>query len=215
MQTITVLGATGSIGVSTLDVIARHPDKYSVFALTAHSQIDKLAVQCQQFNPQYAVIGDQLSATRLKGLLSSCGCVTEVLWGRESLCQVASDSAVDTVMAAIVGAAGLMPTLAAVQAGKKILLANKESLVMAGGIFMQAVVDSGSLLLPIDSEHNAIFQCLPHDVNTSTNTGVKKLLLSASGGPFRGWSAEQMAVVTPDQACAHPNWSMGDRKSVV
>ena len=214
MQTITVLGASGSIGVSTLDVIARHPDKYSVFALTAHSQIDKLAVQCQQFNPQYAVIGDQLSATRLKGLLSSCGCVTEVLWGRESLCQVASDSAVDTVMAAIVGAAGLMPTLAAVQAGKKILLANKESLVMAGGIFMQAVVDSGSLLLPIDSEHNAIFQCLPHDVNTSTNTGVKKLLLSASGGPFRGWSAEQMAVVTPDQACAHPNWSMGRKISV-
>ena len=214
MQTITLLGATGSIGVSTLDVIARHPDRYSVFALTAHSQVDKLAAQCQQFNPQYAVVGDQQSATRLQTLLRSSGCATEVLWGRKSLSQVASDTAVDTVMAAIVGAAGLVPTLAAVYAGKKILLANKESLVMAGGLFMQAVADSGSVLLPIDSEHNAIFQCLPEDFKASTGSGVKKLLLSASGGPFRGWSIEQMLAVTPEQACAHPNWSMGRKISV-
>ena len=215
MQTITLLGATGSIGVSTLDVIARHPNKYRVFALTAHSQVDKLAAQCQQFNPQYAVVGDSQSASRLQSLLKSSGSKTQVLWGRDSLCAVASDTAVDTVMAAIVGAAGLVPTLAAVQAGKKILLANKESLVMAGGLFMQAVADSGSLLLPIDSEHNAIFQCLPEDFNSSADrSGVKKLLLSASGGPFRGWSAEQMQSVTPDQACAHPNWSMGRKISV-
>jgi 1-deoxy-D-xylulose-5-phosphate reductoisomerase len=216
MQTITLLGATGSIGVSTLDVIARHPDKYSLFALTAQSQVDKLAAQCQQHNPQYAVVGDEQSAARLQTLLSSfsAGCATEVLWGRDALCQVASDSAVDTVMAAIVGAAGLVPTLAAVEAGKKILLANKESLVMAGGLFMQAVADSGSLLLPIDSEHNAIFQCLPSQYSSANDSGVKKLLLSASGGPFRGWSAEQMAAVTPDQACAHPNWSMGRKISV-
>jgi len=214
MQTITLLGATGSIGVSTLDVIARHPDKYSIFALTAHSQIDKLASQCQQYNPQFAVVADQQSASRLQAILSSSDCFTEVLWGRESLCQVASDSAVDTVMAAIVGAAGLVPTLAAVAAGKKILLANKESLVMAGGLFMQAVADSGSVLLPIDSEHNAIFQCLPENYKTSVDSGVKKLLLSASGGPFRGWTAQQMAAVTPDQACAHPNWSMGRKISV-
>ncbi len=214
MQTITLLGATGSIGVSTLDVIARHPDKYSIFALTAHSQIDKLASQCQQYNPQFAVVADQQSASRLQAILSSSDCFTEVLWGRESLCQVASDSAVDTVMAAIVGAAGLVPTLAAVAAGKKILLANKESLVMAGGLFMQAVAASGSVLLPIDSEHNAIFQCLPENYKNSGDSGVKKLLLSASGGPFRGWTAEQMAAVTPDQACSHPNWSMGRKISV-
>ncbi len=214
MQTITLLGATGSIGVSTLDVIARHPDKYSIFALTAHSQIGKLATQCKQYNPQFAVVADQQSASRLQAILSSSDCFTEVLWGRESLCQVASDSAVDTVMAAIVGAAGLVPTLAAVAAGKKILLANKESLVMAGGLFMQAVADSGSVLLPIDSEHNAIFQCLPENYKNSGDSGVKKLLLSASGGPFRGWTAEQMAAVTPDQACSHPNWSMGRKISV-
>lgn len=214
MQTITLLGATGSIGVNTLDVIARHPDRYSVFALTAHSQVEKLADQCLQFKPGYAVVADQSSASRLQALLSESGCTTEVLWGRDSLCQVASDSAVDTVMAAIVGAAGLMPTLAAVEAGKKILLANKESLVMAGGLFMQAVAKSGSLLLPIDSEHNAIFQCLPENYRSGADHGVKKLLLSASGGPFRGWSAERMGEVTPDQACAHPNWRMGRKISV-
>ena len=214
MQTITILGATGSIGVSTLDVIARHADKYSVFALTAHSQITALAVQCRQFNPKYAVVSDAATAASLQALLAESGCATEVLWGVEALCQVASDGGVDTVMAAIVGAAGLVPTLAAVQAGKKVLLANKEALVMAGGLFMQAVAESGCVLLPIDSEHNAIFQCLPTDYSSAVSSGVKKLLLSASGGPFRGWSLEQMRSVTPEQACAHPKWSMGRKISV-
>ena len=214
MQTITILGATGSIGVSTLDVIARHADKYSVFALTAHSQITALAVQCRQFNPKYAVVSDAAAAASLQALLAESGCATEVLWGVEALCQVASDDSVDTVMAAIVGAAGLVPTLAAVQAGKKVLLANKEALVMAGGLFMQAVAESGCVLLPIDSEHNAIFQCLPTDYSSAVSSGVKKLLLSASGGPFRGWSLEQMRSVSPEQACAHPKWSMGRKISV-
>ena len=219
MQLISLLGATGSIGVSTLDVIARHPDKYRIYALTAHTQVDKLAAQCQQFNPKFAVVGDAASADRLQAKLCASGCTSEVMYGVDALCQVVSDPDVDTVMAAIVGAAGLVPTLAAVKAGKKILLANKEALVMAGGLFMQAVADSGSLLLPIDSEHNAIFQCLPTDYSGSGNSGsgnsgVEKLLLSASGGPFRGWTREQMQSVTPDQACAHPNWSMGRKISV-
>ncbi|MFY9334084.1 MAG: 1-deoxy-D-xylulose-5-phosphate reductoisomerase [Porticoccaceae bacterium] len=214
MQAITVLGATGSIGVSTLDVIARHPDKYSVFALTAHRQIEKLACQCLQFKPTYAVVADDGAAVALQALLSAQGSATEVLFGREALCAVSSAEGVDTVMAAIVGAAGLEPTMAAVRAGKKILLANKEALVMAGGLFMQAVAASGSVLLPIDSEHNAIFQCLPSDFKNTDKGGVKKLLLSASGGPFRGRTLEQMRSVTPDQACAHPNWSMGRKISV-
>lgn len=214
MQAITVLGATGSIGVSTLDIIARHPDKYSVFALTAHRQIEKLAGQCLQFKPTYAVVADDGAAVALQALLSAQGSATEVLFGREALCAVSSAEGVDTVMAAIVGAAGLEPTLAAVRAGKKILLANKEALVMAGGLFMQAVAASGSVLLPIDSEHNAIFQCLPSDFKNTDKGGVKKLLLSASGGPFRGRTLEQMRAVTPDQACAHPNWSMGRKISV-
>ena len=216
MQMITVLGATGSIGVSTLDVIARHPDKYAVFALTAHTQIDKLAEQCQQFNPKFAVVGNAMLADHLQAKLRASGCVTDVMYGVDALCQVSNDAAVDTVMAAIVGAAGLVPTLAAVRSGKKILLANKEALVMAGGLFMQAVADSGSVLLPIDSEHNAIFQCLPTDYGRSAgrNSGVEKLLLSASGGPFRGMNLAQMHSVTPDQACAHPNWSMGRKISV-
>ena len=218
MQMITVLGATGSIGVSTLDVIARHPDKYAIFALTAHTQIDKLAEQCQQFNPKFAVVGDAALAEQLQAMLRAGGSTTEAIYGVDALCKVSNDAAVDTVMAAIVGAAGLVPTLAAVHAGKKILLANKEALVMAGGLFMQAVADSGSLLLPIDSEHNAIFQSLPagygSSASASSNSGVEKLLLSASGGPFRGMTLEQMHSVTPDQACAHPNWSMGRKISV-
>jgi 1-deoxy-D-xylulose-5-phosphate reductoisomerase len=214
MQRITLLGATGSIGVSTLDVIARHPDKYSVYALTGNLQIDKLALQCQKHKAKFAVVNDEVAAAKLDALLQASGCATEVIYGMDALCQVASDDAVDTVMGAIVGAAGLMPTLAAVKAGKKILLANKESLVMAGGLFMQAVKESGSVLLPIDSEHNAIFQCLPADYQQAHSSGINKLLLSASGGPFRGWSTEQMSVVTPDQACAHPNWSMGRKISV-
>ena len=214
MQSITILGATGSIGESTLDVITRHPDKYSVFALTGNTQIQKLATQCLVHRAQFAVVNDAAAAGQLRELLLATGCKTEVLHGIEALCQVSSVVQVDTVMAAIVGAAGLVPTLAAVKAGKKILLANKESLVMAGGLFMQAVKASGSLLLPIDSEHNAIFQCLPANYEQAALSGVSKLLLSASGGPFRGWSLEQMAAVTPDQACAHPNWSMGRKISV-
>lgn len=214
MQSITILGATGSIGESTLDVIARHPDKYSVFALTGNTQIQKLATQCLLHRVQFAVVNDAAAASQLRELLLATGCKTEVLHGIEALCQVSSVVQVDTVMAAIVGAAGLVPTLAAVKAGKKILLANKESLVMAGGLFMQAVKVSGSLLLPIDSEHNAIFQCLPANYEQAALSGVSKLLLSASGGPFRGWSLEHMASVTPDQACAHPNWSMGRKISV-
>ena len=214
MQSITILGATGSIGESTLDVIARHPDKYSVFALTGNTQIQKLATQCLLHRAQFAIVNDAAAASQLRELLLATGCKTEVLHGIEALCQVSSVVQVDIVMAAIVGAAGLVPTLAAVKAGKKILLANKESLVMAGGLFMQAVKASGSVLLPIDSEHNAIFQCLPANYEQAALSGVSKLLLSASGGPFRGWSLGQMAAVTPDQACAHPNWSMGRKISV-
>jgi 1-deoxy-D-xylulose-5-phosphate reductoisomerase len=214
LQSITLLGATGSIGVNTLDVISRHPDKYTVYALTGHRQILKLASQCKQHRPKYAVVNDAASATELQALLVEAGSETQVIWGLEALCEVAGAADVDTVMAAIVGAAGLLPTLAAVKAGKKILLANKEALVMAGGLFMQAVVQSGSVLLPIDSEHNAIFQCLPSNYQQPSSSGVKKLLLSASGGPFRGWSADQMLAVTPDQACAHPKWKMGRKISV-
>jgi 1-deoxy-D-xylulose-5-phosphate reductoisomerase len=197
-----------------LDVIARHPDKYLVFALTGHQQLEKLALQCQRFQPPFAVVNDAKSATQLQTLLAADNSKTEVLYGTEALCQVASATQVDGVMAAIVGAAGLVPTMAAVKAGKKILLANKESLVMAGGLFIDAVKASGADLLPIDSEHNAIFQCLPANYEKAEISGISKLLLSASGGPFRGWSAEQMAAVTPDQACAHPNWSMGRKISV-
>ena len=214
MQAITLLGATGSIGESTLDVIARHPDKYSIFALTGNQQIEKLASQCQRHLAQFAVVNDATAAAQLRTLLNETGCKTEVLHGGEALCQVASAVQVDTVMAAIVGAAGLVPTMAAVKAGKKILLANKESLVMAGDLFMRAVAASGSVLLPIDSEHNAIFQCLPGDYKQAEQSGISKLLLSASGGPFRGWSAGQMTEITPEQACAHPNWSMGRKISV-
>jgi 1-deoxy-D-xylulose-5-phosphate reductoisomerase len=160
------------------------------------------------------VVNDATSATELQALLVEAGSETQVIWGLEALCEVAGAADVDTVMAAIVGAAGLLPTLAAVKAGKKILLANKEALVMAGGLFMQAVVQSGSVLLPIDSEHNAIFQCLPSNYQQPSSSGIKKLLLSASGGPFRGWSADQMVAVTPDQACAHPKWKMGRKISV-
>ena len=214
MQSITVLGATGSIGESTLDVLAQHTDKYSVFALTGNRQLDKLAAQCLQHNAQYAVVNEKTSAQKLRALIADQKGNTEVLWGEDSLCEVASSSSVDMVMAAIVGAAGLLPTLAAVNVGKKVLLANKESLVMAGGIFMQAVKASGATLLPIDSEHNAIFQCLPEGGPNGKQSGVKKLILSASGGPFRTWTLEQMKLATPEQACAHPNWDMGNKISV-
>ncbi|WP_444907646.1 1-deoxy-D-xylulose-5-phosphate reductoisomerase [Microbulbifer sp. SSSA008] len=212
-QQITVLGSTGSIGVSTLDVLARHPEKYSVFALTARERVADLAQQCRRFKPQYAVVVDEARAEELRVLLGD-EVDTEVLSGVEGLCRVASDILVDTVMAAIVGAAGLRPTLAAVDAGKKVLLANKEALVMAGPIFQRALNKSGAQLLPIDSEHNAIFQCLPFPCEDLGAAGVEKILLTGSGGPFRTRAANELGAVTPDEACAHPNWSMGRKISV-
>ncbi|MQT87046.1 MULTISPECIES: 1-deoxy-D-xylulose-5-phosphate reductoisomerase [Pseudomonas] len=214
-QQITVLGATGSIGLSTLDVIARHPDRYQAFALTGYSRLAELLALCIKHRPQVAVVPDERAASQLQADLRAAGLNTEVLVGEEGLCQVSSAPEVDSVMAAIVGAAGLRPTLAAVNAGKKILLANKEALVMTGDLFMQAVRRSGSVLLPIDSEHNAIFQCLPRDFSRGLgNVGVRRILLTASGGPFRETPLAELEHVTPDQACAHPNWSMGRKISV-
>lgn len=214
-QQITVLGATGSIGLSTLDVIARHPDRYRAFALTGFARRDELKSLCLRFAPRYAVVPEAVEAERLEGELRAAGLTTRVLAGSEGLCEVAAHPEVDAVMAAIVGAAGLRPTLAAVEAGKKVLLANKEALVMSGALFMQAVHRSGAPLLPIDSEHNAIFQCLPPGYGDGlAAVGVRRILLTASGGPFRETPAAELAEVTPAQACAHPNWSMGRKISV-
>jgi len=214
-QNITVLGSTGSIGVSTLDVIARHPGRFRVVALTANSQVDKLFQQCQQFEPEFAVLLDADAAEKLQHKIAASGLATRVLHGVGALEQVSSLPQVDSVMAAIVGAAGLRPSLAAARAGKRILLANKETLVMSGSIFMDAVRDSGSELLPIDSEHNAIFQSLPRDFGRGLEqVGVTRILLTASGGPFRTKPLSALQSVTPDQACAHPNWSMGRKISV-
>ena len=214
MKLVTILGSTGSIGESTLDVISRHPDAYRVFALSCNSNIEKLVKQCEKFKPDYAVVTSSESAILCSGLLSTKNIQTEVLVGIDGLNAVAADDAVDIVMSAIVGAIGLEPTLCAVNSGKKVLLANKESLVMAGHLFMQAVNASDAILLPIDSEHNALFQCLPAITKGDKFSGVKKLLLSASGGPFRGKSMEQLEAVTPEQACVHPNWNMGKKISV-
>jgi 1-deoxy-D-xylulose-5-phosphate reductoisomerase len=211
LQKLTILGSTGSIGVSTLDVVARHPEQFQVFALSANQRVAELAQQCRQFHPRYAVLGSQVAAEQLRNLVDSD---VEVLWGEEGLAQIAAHEETDTVMAAIVGAAGLMPTLAAVKAGKKVLLANKEALVMAGPLFMDVVAESRATLLPIDSEHNAIFQCLPADYSGREQAGVRRLLLSASGGPFRTTPLADLAAMTPEQACAHPNWSMGRKISV-
>jgi 1-deoxy-D-xylulose-5-phosphate reductoisomerase len=219
MQSVTVLGSTGSIGVSTLDVLGRHPERYSVFALSADRQWQLLATQCLQYKPRYAVVGSEEAARNLRTELAQHNCRTEILFGADALTHIASRDDVDTVMAAIVGAAGLLPTLAAVNAGKKVLLANKEALVMAGGLFTRAVAESGAVLLPIDSEHNAIFQCLPNHradylCDGLASSGVRKILLTASGGPFRNTPLDELAAVTPEQACAHPNWSMGQKISV-
>ena len=198
VQRITVLGATGSIGLSTLDVIARHPERYQVFALSGFSRLNELFALCLRHAPQFAVVPEAVAARALQERLRAADSKTEVLVGEAGLCQVAADPQVDAVMAAIVGAAGLRPTLAAVEAGKKILLANKEALVMAGALFMQAVRRSGSVLLPIDSEHNAIFQCLPTDYARGLSAvGVRRILLTASGGPFRQTPLAQLADVTP------------------
>ncbi|AWY43095.1 1-deoxy-D-xylulose-5-phosphate reductoisomerase [Pseudomonas putida] len=214
-QQITVLGATGSIGLSTLDVIARHPDRYQVFALSGFTRLKELLALCVRHVPRFAVVPEVAAARSLQDDLRAAGLSTRVLVGEEGLCQVAADPEVDAVMAAIVGAAGLRPTLAAVEAGKKILLANKEALVMSGALFMQAVRKSGSVLLPIDSEHNAIFQCMPQDFARGLGeVGVRRILLTASGGPFRQTPMAELAHVSPEQACAHPNWSMGRKISV-
>ncbi|MCR4304197.1 MAG: 1-deoxy-D-xylulose-5-phosphate reductoisomerase [Gallionella sp.] len=215
MQRITILGSTGSIGTSTLDVVARHPDKFQVVALTANSQADLLLRQCRQFKPRYAVLLDEDAAAQLRQRVREAGLSTEVLCGITALEQVATLPEADAVMAAIVGAAGLRPTLAAAHAGKKILLANKETLVMAGNVFMDAVRASGAVLLPVDSEHNAIFQALPrgYDGDLAGN-GVRRILLTASGGPFRDTPLSELLNVTPEQACAHPNWVMGRKISV-
>lgn len=210
MKAITILGATGSIGLSTLDVIAQHPSRFKVFALTANHSVDKLFHQCLQFQPRYAVMADEARANQLAQQLRQRDCVTEVLAGEQALADVAAHSDTDYVMAAIVGAAGLVPSLAAAKAGKRVMLANKEALVMSGKLFMDTIAQSGAELLPIDSEHNAVFQCLPVD----KCNGVEKVLLTASGGPFRTWAAERLNAVTPEQAVAHPNWSMGQKISV-
>ena len=215
VQLVTVLGATGSIGKSTLDVIARHPERYRVYALTAHTSKEALLDQCKAHSPRFAVLDDVADAQWLQQALRQAGSNTVALAGEDALCEVAQAPEVDTVMAAIVGAAGLLPSLAAAEAGKRVLLANKEALVMSGALFMDAVARSGATLLPIDSEHNAIYQCLPSEHRGGlAKHGVRQLLLTASGGPFRGWSAADIANVTPEQACAHPNWSMGRKISV-
>ena len=215
MQHITILGATGSIGVSTLDVIARHPDRYRVYALTAHSRVEELAAQCARFHPDVAVVGSAEAAQQLTRVLRRNGIKTEVEYGEAALCAVASAPQCDAVMAAIVGAAGLAPTLAAARSGKKVLLANKEALVMSGQLFMDAIAANGATLLPIDSEHNAIFQCLPQDYRRSpAQHGIAKILLTASGGPFLSRSVDTLDSVTPDEAVAHPNWVMGRKISV-
>jgi 1-deoxy-D-xylulose-5-phosphate reductoisomerase len=211
---LTVLGATGSIGLSTLDVVRRHPDRFSVHALTAGTRARELAELCREFSPAFAVMADVQAARHLADLLSDRPDI-EVLSGEDGLARVAADAACDTVMAAIVGAAGLAPTLAAVRAGKRVLLANKEALVMSGQLFMDAVEKSGAELLPIDSEHNAIFQCVPADkVRNPSAAGITRILLTASGGPFRTLLAEELRSVTPAEACDHPNWSMGQKISV-
>jgi 1-deoxy-D-xylulose-5-phosphate reductoisomerase len=214
MRQVSVLGSTGSIGVNTLDVIARHPDEFCVFGLAANSSVDAMLAQCLRHSPQYAVMMGEEAAAELERQLPA-ECPTRVLQGEEGLERIATAPDVDVVMAAIVGAAGLPSTLAAARAGKTLLLANKESLVMGGHLLMQTIRDSGARLLPIDSEHNAIFQCMPADGDARPGLkGVSKVLLTASGGPFRTWSWEQMRDASPDQACAHPNWSMGRKISV-
>ena len=216
LKQLAILGSTGSIGVNTLDVIRAHPDRFKVVALTAAKQIERLAEQCIEFKPAIAVVADADGAAQLSQLLQEKKISTQVLYGPEALVSAVTESGCDTVMAAIVGAAGLVPTLAAAKAGKRVLLANKEALVMSGNLFMQAMKAGGGELLPIDSEHNAIFQCLPDRFTKtpSVHLGVEELWLTASGGPFRDRPLTDLAGITPDQACAHPNWVMGRKISV-
>ena len=216
LKQIAILGSTGSIGVNTLDVIRAHPERFKVVALTAAKQIERLAEQCIEFKPTIAVVADAVGAAQLTRLLQEKKIATQVLYGPQALVSAVTESGCDTVMAAIVGAAGLVPVLAAAQAGKRVLLANKEALVMSGNLFMQAMKAGGGELLPIDSEHNAIFQCLPDRFtkNPSEHLGVEELWLTASGGPFRDSLLADLASITPEQACAHPNWVMGRKISV-
>ena len=214
MKRLTVCGSTGSIGVSTLDVVLRNRERYDIFALTAHSNVDMLAAQCRLWRPRFAVMSDESAAMRLAAVLSSEVPQTEVLAGASGLEQVAAHPDVDYVMAAIVGGAGLMPSLAAARSGKRVLLANKEALVMSGRLFMDAVREGGAQLLPIDSEHNAVFQCMPAASAGGGKRGVRRILLTGSGGPFRVREPESLHDVTPEEACAHPNWSMGRKISV-
>jgi len=212
MMNLTILGSTGSIGRGTLDVVARHPARYRVHALGANRQHEMLAEQCLRFSPRYAVLADLAAAELLRARLRDAGCPTEVLGGERALVEVSEAPETDALMAAIVGAAGLEAAIAAARAGKRILLANKESLVMAGDVFLSACRDGGATVLPIDSEHNAVFQCLPG--GRADGPGIRRIVLTASGGPFRRASRETMARATPEQACAHPNWSMGRKISV-
>lgn len=216
MKQLTILGSTGSIGISTLDVVARHPNRFNVIALTANTQVDRMLEQCRKFSPRYAVMVDETAAQQLSDLLKQQDISSvEVLSGVEGLEKVASLPEVDQVMAAIVGAAGLLPTLAAAKSGKRVLLANKEALVMSGKLFMDAIHNNNAELLPIDSEHNAIFQCMPSSRTALlSQMGVTRILLTSSGGPFLQQSLNELHNVTPDQACAHPNWSMGRKISV-
>lgn len=213
VQRVCILGSTGSIGTSTLDVMALHPDRFQVWALTAHRRVDEMLAQCLQWRPRYAVMTDAAAGSRLRQLLREAGARTEVLDGPGALELVAAHPDVDAVMAAIVGAAGLAPCLAAARAGKKLLLANKEALVVGGALFLDAVKAGGARLLPIDSEHSAIFQCLPEDPQTWADR-IDRIVLTASGGPFRDRDPASLVEVTPEQACAHPNWVMGRKISV-
>jgi len=215
---LTLLGATGSIGASTLDVVARHPGRFHVFALTAHHSADALLALCLRHAPEYAVLSGSQEDAGLRRRFADAGCRSELLFGAQALERVAADPECDVLMAAIVGAAGLGPTLAGARAGKRVLLANKEALVMAGPFFMRAVRECGATLLPIDSEHNAVFQCLPQEAAQSAGrasvTAVRRVMLTASGGPFRSAPLERLSGVTPEEACAHPNWTMGRKISV-
>ncbi|WP_289993515.1 1-deoxy-D-xylulose-5-phosphate reductoisomerase [Photorhabdus laumondii] len=220
MKRLTILGSTGSVGKSTLTVVRNNPDKFKVTALAAGKNIQVMAEQCLEFRPQYAAMADEVSAKELRQLLIEQGCKTEVFFGEQAACDLAALNDVDQVMSGIVGVAGLLPTLAAIRAGKQILLANKESLITSGRFFMDAVAKHNAQLLPIDSEHNAIFQSLPEVIQRNLGRGdlkqygIANIILTGSGGPFRHTPLEQLAFVTPDQACAHPNWSMGRKISV-
>ena len=213
-QSLTILGSTGSIGTSTLDVVAHHPERFRIFALSGHSQTAKLAEQCLAFRPQYAVTANEAQAAELRAQLAAAGCQTEVLHGEQALCDIAAAPETDGVMAAIVGAAGLPPTLAAARTGKTIYLANKETLVVSGSLFMQTAAQSGARILPVDSEHNAIYQVLPPEKGYLKHNGVQSIILTASGGPFLHTDLADFPDITPEQAVKHPNWQMGRKISV-